>query len=340
MLHFPLEDRLNQCVADFVDHGGIPVIDLAPLRMSTDPSAVASALHKASREVGFIYVTNHGLPQDVIDRARRVALDFFRLPELAKSKVRISPQHRGWLRPGAARMQDGIKADLKESYLWGSEDDPTQPRDHSLRGPNRWPSELPELRDAAMAFFDHGHRLARDLMRGFALGLNMPADFFLRSSCRPLSRGSFVYYPPQASGLGSDQFGVGPHTDFGVLTILCQDDVGGLEVQKPTGQWVAARPIDGTLVVNVGDLLARWTNDEYRSTPHRVLNSSGRERLSLVLAYDPDPQTLVDPAAVFGPARFVRYAPITCGEYLERRFARAFDYRGALADHESAADGD
>jgi len=320
---------VSQCVANCADHGGIPVIDLAPLRASTDPSGVARALHRASREVGFIYVTNHGVPLDTIDRARRLALDFFRMPDPAKSKVRISPQHRGWLGPGAARMQDGCKPDLKESYLWGHEDDATQARDHCLRGPNRWPSELPELRDVAMDFFDHGHRLAYDLMRGFALGLGKPADFFLRSNHRPLSRGSFVYYPPQPPGLGSDQFGVGPHTDFGVLTVLCQDDLGGLQVQTPDGQWVAARPLDGTLVVNVGDLLARWTDDEYRSTPHRVVNTSGRERLSLVLAYDPDPQTLVDPAAVFGPTRSVGYAPITCGEYLERRFARAFDYRNA-----------
>lgn len=326
---------MNQCVAKYADHGGIPVIDLAPLRANTDPYGVARALHRASREVGFIYVSNHGLPQETLDRARRVALEFFRMPVPAKSKVRISPQHRGWLPPGTARMQDGVEADLKESYLWGHEDDARQPRDHSLRGPNRWPSEMPALRDAAMAFFDHAHRLARDLMRGFALGLDKPPDFFLRSSDRPLSRGSFVFYPPQPPGLGSDHFGVGPHTDFGLLTVLCQDHLGGLEVQTPNGQWVAAKPIAGTLVVNVGDLLARWTDDEYRSTPHRVLNASGRERLSLVLAFDPDPQTMVDPAAVFGPARPVRYAPITCGEYLERRFAKAFDYRNAPAGQHS-----
>ena len=127
--------------------------------------------------------------------------------------------------------------------------------------------------------------------------------------------------------MGADQFGVGPHTDFGVLTVLCQDDVGGLQVQDAAGEWVNAPPIPGTLVINVGDLLARWTNDVYRSTPHRVVNSSGTERLSLVLAYDPEPLTMIDPRALFGADVETSYDPVTCGDYLIRRFAKSFAYR-------------
>ncbi len=111
---------------------------------------------------------------------------------------------------------------------------------------------------------------------------------FLETASQPLSRASLTWYPPQPPNLGEDQFGVGPHTDFGVLTVLCQDAVGGLQVQDYNGDWVAAHPIPGTLVINVGDLLARWSNGRFRSTPHRVINASGRERLSLVLAFDPD----------------------------------------------------
>ena len=142
-----------------------------------------------------------------------------------------------------------------------------------------------------------------------------------------MSRASFVYYPPQPPTRGADQFGVGPHTDFGVLTVLGQDDVGGLQVQDVNGNWVAAPPLPGTLIVNVGDLLARWTNDAYRSTPHRVVNTSGKERLSLVLAYDPDPQTMIDPRAVFGQSVQTTHDPITCGDYLTWRFEKAFSYR-------------
>ena len=127
--------------------------------------------------------------------------------------------------------------------------------------------------------------------------------------------------------MGENQFGVGPHTDFGVLTVLCQDNVGGLQVEDINGEWIEAPPIEGTLIVNVADLLARWTQGEYKSTPHRVVNSSGRERLSLVLAFDPDPDTVIDARDVFGDDFEAKEPPITCGEYLEWRFEKAFSYR-------------
>ena len=145
-----------------------------------------------------------------------------------------------------------------------------------------------------------------------------------------MSRASFVWYPPQLEGTGSGtRFGVGPHTDFGVLTVLCQDATGGLEVQRLNGEWIAAPPIDGTLVVNVADLLSRWTHGGCRSTPHRVINRSGRERLSLVLAFDPAPGTVIDSRDVVGRDVPDQAPPITCGDYLLERFERAFAYRSA-----------
>lgn len=311
-----------------VDPGTIPVVDLAPLRDGTGPEAVARALLDASRRIGFVYVRGHGVPADVTDSLRETAYRFFRAPEAARRAVAVSAKHRGWIGRGAARMEDGVRADFKESFLFGYEDEHGRsPEDHPLRGANRWPAFLPELRERGMRFFHHTHETARRLMRGFALGLGLEEDFFLRSCARPLSRASLVYYPPQREDMGADQFGVGPHTDFGVLTVLCQDDVGGLQVRDANGAWVHAPPIEGTLVVNVADLLSRWTNGACRSTPHRVVNRSGRERLSLVLAFDPDPETVIDARAVFGPGARVEHEPITCGDYLVRRFARAFPYR-------------
>ncbi len=306
----------------------IPIIDIGPLRDGSDPIGVAQALNKASREVGFIYISNHGMAETLIDAAREAALRFFRLPMDVKNEVRVNDKHRGFLGQGGAKMQTGARADLKESFIFGYEDaEGLTLEDHPLRGPNRWPAEPPELRRHAKAFFDAAHAIAHHLMRGFALGLDRPEDTFLKTTASPMSRASMVYYPPQDAALGADQFGVGPHTDFGVLTVLCQDDVGGLQVQDLTGQWIAAPPIPRTLVVNVGDLLARWTNDAYRSTPHRVVNSSDRERLSLVLAYDPEPETLIDPRGLFGDDVATSYQPITCGDYLVQRFAKAFAYR-------------
>ncbi|MEM7043018.1 MAG: 2-oxoglutarate and iron-dependent oxygenase domain-containing protein [Pseudomonadota bacterium] len=319
---------MSYAVAGSMDPAAIPVIDIGPLRDGSDPKTVAAALHRASREVGFIYVANHGIASSLIENTRAAALDFFRLPETEKREVAITDRHRGYLGQGGARMQTGAKADLKESYIFGLENaEGVTPDDHPLRGANRWPSSMTDLRDHALAYFQAAHDVAYHLMRGFALGLGREESFFLKTTAKPMSRASFVYYPPQDAAMGADQFGVGPHTDFGVLTVLCQDDVGGLQVQNAEGEWVNAQPIEDTLVVNVGDLLARWTNDAYRSTPHRVVNSSGRERLSLVLAYDPEPDTLIDPRALFGDDVETSYAPVTCGDYLVRRFAKSFAYR-------------
>ena len=127
--------------------------------------------------------------------------------------------------------------------------------------------------------------------------------------------------------MGADQFGVGPHTDFGTLTILCQDDVGGLQVQDINGEWFHAPPIPNTIVVNVADLLSRWTGGEYKSTPHRVVNTSSKERLSLVLAFDPNPETMIDPREVHGQSFKSKEDPISCGDYLIWRFGKAFSYR-------------
>ena len=127
--------------------------------------------------------------------------------------------------------------------------------------------------------------------------------------------------------MGDEQFGVGPHTDFGVLTVLCQDNVGGLQVKDINGDWIHAPPIEGTLIVNVADLLARWTDGAYKSTLHRVVNTSGRERMSLVLAFDPNPGTMIDAREIYGAEHKAQHEAITCGDYLNWRFEKAFSYR-------------
>ena len=301
----------------------IPVVDITALRDNSDVNRIASELHAASQGLGFIYIKGHGIPDFHITSARKAAFEFFQASEENKKSVRVTAAHRGWLKPGAAKMDDDAKADLKESFIWGTQDVPQD--DHPLRGPNQWPAFLPELEESAMTYFDSVQEVARVLLRGFAIGLNLEPEFFLKTSTRPLSRASFVYYPTQPADSGDNQFGVGPHTDFGVLTVLCQDDAGGLQVQDVNGDWIHAPPIDGTLVVNVGDLLSRWTDGQYKSTPHRVVNTSGQERLSLVLAFDPDPETMIDARDIPGLAP--KDDPISCGDYLVWRFAKAFSYR-------------
>lgn len=305
----------------------IPLVDMGPLRDNSDPRAVGRAIRQASSEMGFLYVYNHGIPDGVFETARSAGYEFFRRPLSEKLKVQIKSDHRGYLQIGHSKMEEDRLPDLKESFVWGHELPEDGCGDHPLRGMNQWPEDPPGLRPAVTPFFDGAHVVARHLLRGFALSLELPEDAFLSGMERPMSRASLTYYPPQASGLGEDHFGVAPHTDFGVLTVLCQDDVGGLQVETPAGEWVEAPPIPGTLVINVGDLLTRWTNGICRSAPHRVIDTSGRERLSLVLGYDPDHDTIIDPGLACGPSEAPRNTPISCGDYLIWRMQKSFVYQ-------------
>jgi isopenicillin N synthase-like dioxygenase len=165
----------------------------------------------------------------------------------------------------------------------------------------------------------------RQLLRGLAVSLGKPETFFLAKFEKPLARGSVIYYPPQPPDQGDAQFGVSPHSDYGCLTLLWQDDNGGLQVRAKDGGWIEAPPLPGTLVVNIGDLLARWTNDLFASTQHRVINRSGRERYSIALFYDPHVDTVIEVLDTCCPAGAApRYAPTTCGAYNLERFGGAF----------------
>ena len=305
----------------------VPLIDIGPLRSGADPLRIGVELVRAASEVGFLYVENHGVPEAIIERARAAGLAFFRLPREAKRTARVNRFHHGYLEPGSTKMYDDARVDLKESFNWGNERDPETETGNPLDGPNEWPPALPSFRSAVYPFFEAASHCAEHLLRGFALGSGLEAEHFIRHRDRPLSRASLQYYPPQPADAAEDQFGVAPHSDFGMLTVLCQDEVGGLEIRQPKGHWAAMPPLPGTFVVNVGDLLERWSNGRYRSTVHRVINRSGRERLSLVLAYDPDFETLVDPNAFCTGSETPGAEPIACGDYLLWRFSKAFAYR-------------
>lgn len=319
---------MNNSIIKSIDKERVPVIDIKKINTASDKIKISRELYKASTDLGFIYIKNHDISEKLINDLRTDGLNFFRSSIDDKEKVLITKKHRGWLGFGGAKMGDKAKPDLKESFIWGYQDSLGQTvEDHPLRGKNQWPSFQTSLQNSAMEYFKAGDSLARTLLKGFALGLNLTEDFFTKTSSQPLSRASLVYYPSQPKELGSDQFGVSAHTDFGVLTILCQDNVGGLQIQDLNGDWFHAPPIPDTLIINVADLLSRWTAGKYKSTPHRVVNNSGKERMSIVLAFDPDPETLIDAKDVFGPQFEAPEAPITCGDYLIWRFNKAFAYR-------------
>lgn len=324
---------MSYATARSVNFSEIPVIDLAGLSLPGEPglAAIGAAIRRAATEVGFFYIANHGVPQPVIDAAFAEARGFFRSPPAVKETARVNTLHRGWLAPGGAVMDGAKRPDLKESYIFGL-DLPATDADvlagKPLMGPNIWPAEMPSFKTAMDAYYAAVLACGQRLLRGFAAALDLPPDHFAAAYRKPLARGSAIWYPPQPPELGESQFGVSAHTDYGCITILAQDDTGGLQVQNRAGEWIAAPPIPGTYVINIGDLMARWTNDLFVSTPHRVVNSSGRERQSIAVFYDPHPDTEVAvlPSCV-APGAAPAYEPTTCGAHILGRFARSFAYR-------------
>jgi isopenicillin N synthase-like dioxygenase len=313
----------------------IPVVDVAALESgaAAEVAKVGQALRGAAETVGFFYVRNHGVPQHLIDAVFEAAQRFFALPQETKERVRINERHRGFIAIGGAKMYDKARIDLKESYLWGLElppDDPDIRAGKPLIGANNWPDFLPGFRDTLVAYHGAVSDCGRRLMGGLAVSLGLPRSFFETAFAKPLARGSLIYYPPQPPDLGTDQFGVAPHSDYGGITLLYQDDAGGLQVRSRSGDWVTAHPIAGTFVINIGDLMARWTNDRFASTPHRVVNSSGRARYSVALFFDPAFDTVIDPADLLGDRSEARYEPIGCGDYIVSRFDKAFSYRNKV----------
>ena len=308
---------MSYAEARAIEAGAIPVIDMEGLGLS-------AAMLEAAERTGFFYVRNSGVPQALIEDVFALSRRFFTAPLEAKRQASVNPWHRGFIRAGEARMTDDSRPDLKESFVWGLD---TTAGSQPERGipPNQWPVFLPELRPVLTAYFDACHAMGWRLLRAFAASIGAPSDVFVQTVDRPISRGSIIHYPPQPPTMGAEQFGVSPHTDYGCLTLLYQDEVGGLQVQAPDGGWVTAQPIAGTFVVNVGDLLARWTNDRFKSTPHRVVNASGWERFSAAIFVDPNEDTVIEP--VVAPGEVAKYDKVTASDYIKRRLDAAFAYR-------------
>jgi isopenicillin N synthase-like dioxygenase len=315
-----------------IDVDKIPVIDVSKLRSGTleKAHAVALEIRHAAEEVGFFYIHNHGIPEPMIKQAYYAAKDFFNLPKELKDSVKINANHHGYLSVGEAKMDQAERMDLKESFVWGldlPDEHPSVTMENPFLGRNQWPTEMLDFKRSVYPFFEAGLQCGRDMMRAFALGMGLPDDSFLKATDEPIARSSIIHYPPQPADLGVEQFGVAPHTDYGCLTLLWQDQVGGLEVQTHEGEWVTAHAIENPLVVNVGDLMMRWTNEGFKSTPHRVVNSKGQERYSMVIAWDPNFDTVVDPSVVCQNGDLPLYLPVNCGDYVLSRFDSSFSYR-------------
>lgn len=309
----------------------VPVLDLSDWLDGGNPTQLIEQLKDACTKTGFFYVSGHGVPQQVIDDVFEATRRYFNLPYDARMADLMDERFRRGFMPYGINQHAGFKPDLKESYEFGIDlplDDPDVAAGRPLHGPNQWSEQAPWLQPAAEAYLEHTMRLGKDLLRLFALSLEQDEGFFLQWSQKPMVQSRLFHYPKQDAP-DEKELGVAPHTDYGMVTILTQDPIGGLELCKRDGEWISAPFVPGTFVINLGDMFKIWTNDLFVSTPHRVVNRTGKERYSIPTFFNLDYDT---PVACLdncqSPDNPPRHAPIKSGDYLVKRFREVQKYKG------------
>jgi isopenicillin N synthase-like dioxygenase len=274
------------------DPAALPVIDVAQLvggQQAAAVAAIAGQIEAACRDRGFFYVTGHGVPARLLAELADASAEFFALSLADKLEIAMEHGGRAWRGyfPVGAELTSG-RPDLKEGLYFGAElpdDDPRVLAGLPLHGPNLFPRQVARLRPLVLAYLDALTAAGQAVLAGVALSLGLDATYFAAGyAADPTILFPIFHYPP--SRPGDESWGVGEHTDYGLLTLLAQDDSGGLQVAAPEG-WIDAPPLPGTLVCNIGDMLDRLTGGWYSSTPHRVRNVSGHGRLSFPFFLDP-----------------------------------------------------
>ncbi len=303
----------------------LPVFDVAAL----DRGEQSAALRKACEGIGFFYVEGHGVANALIEKAAEEMRAFFALPVEQRMAVELkkSPCNRGYEPMQAQTLEPGMPPDLKEGFYAGNDLGPDHPyvrAGYFNQGPNQWPAGLPAFRGALEAYFGEMQGLATRLMGAMAVSLGLKTDHFAGFCDQPMSLLRLLHYPPQPANPSPGEKGCGAHTDWGCLTLLWQDANGGLQVQVD-GEWIEAPPLPGTFVVNIGDMFARWTNNRYRSTLHRVINRSGRERYSMPFFFEGSPghEVAVLPGCV-AAGEAPLFPPTTVSEHLAGMYRRTY----------------
>jgi len=306
----------------------IPVIDFAPA-FSQDVAKrrrVAEAMRAACCETGFFYLRNHGIARELLDAELEWEDRFFSLPLSVRMEVAMARSRcmRGFEPAGTQALDSDTPPDLRERFYVGVDlgaDHPYVREGVANHGANQWP-RLPGFREQNERYFSTLLDLGRRVMQILALSLDLEEDYFDAMVAEPFALMCLNHYPPMPAVAAPNQLGAGAHTDWGGITLLLQDDSGGLEIRNVAGEWVRAEPIPGTFVVNLGDMIQRWTNDLYVSNMHRVLNrNSERHRYSVALFFNPDYFTRAECLPTCHSAeRPARYAPCTVGEHIAEMY--------------------
>jgi isopenicillin N synthase-like dioxygenase len=282
----------------------IPIIDYGPYFAGEKGAlqSLAAELAHACENIGFFYALNHGVPETLIDCAFAASRQFFALPLEQKLALRLNQNNIGYLPlnasvQGASTVHKATKPNQNESFFVSYDRGPDHPdviAGKPLRGQNQWPAEMPRLRADMMAYFDALGAMCQRMLPPFAVALGMPADYFgpyFADEAHTTLR--FLHYPPQQT-TEDNVFGQGPHTDNSFMTALARTDVPGLAVRLPSGEWFPPPVISGTFLINLGNIMRRWSNNRFLSTPHGVLNDSGTDRYSIAYFHSPNPDRVLE----------------------------------------------
>jgi len=317
----------------------IPVLDLDGALQPSGPRSldVAAQLRAAATGPGFFYVVGHGVEAQQVERQFELARRLLELPldrRMALS-MRHSRAQRGYEALGEQTLDSSARPDLKESFYCGMaypEDHPYVRAGYQTYGHNQWPPEVPEAPETCARYIQAMLALSRRLMQLLAMSLDLPETYFDGTSESPMVTLRMVRYPAHPPSADMHTFGAGAHTDWGAITVLAQDMHGGLEVCMPNGTWVDATPLAGSFVVNLGDMIPRWTNGMYHSNPHRVRNrhSGGAPRYSIPFFYEPDYLARIEPVpGTVATGEAPRFLPCTAGEHLREMYQKTYGTAGA-----------
>ncbi|HEX7936066.1 MAG TPA: 2-oxoglutarate and iron-dependent oxygenase domain-containing protein [Paraburkholderia sp.] len=328
-----------------VDGQRIPIVSLAALRSRDEHEkrALAEALGAVCRYIGYFYVEHHGVSDILLTTAERAVNQFFDLPSADKMAIHISksPFHRGYVPSGEENAYGSAIKDIKEVFDMALElapDDPDVLADKFFHGYNAWPDAMPQLRSTMLWLYREWQTLCENISELFAIALGLPNGYFCERSVKPLAQLRAARYPQQPMGDTGGAIGCGAHTDYGIVSVIWQTDVAGLEICDAQGNWFRAPRIPGTFTCPLGDAIGIWTNDHWRATPHRVVNLSGETRNSLAFFFDPDHDCVIEPLPQFVSADTpARYAPTTMGKHVARGFDDTFEYRRQASAAEAEA---
>ncbi|KAG5490527.1 hypothetical protein JKF63_00647 [Porcisia hertigi] len=315
----------------------LPVIDIAPLYNDnkTDFLRVAHAIDDACRTWGFFYITGHNIPKDRSEQLSEMANRLFSLPHEEKLRIDIekTPNHRGYGSYAAEQLDPSKPGDWKETFDMGFHlplDHPSVVAGKPLRGPNNHPVWIEGWAELMEQHYSDMQRLALLLLRALALAIGIDEDFFVSKFHEPLSVFRMIHYPALPNEKG--RVVCGAHTDYGIVTLLYQDKSGGLQVKNLQGEWIDASPIEGSYVVNIGDMMAMWSNGRYKSTLHRVLNP-GVDRISMPFFCEPNPETIISCLpSCFDEANPPKYPDVRAGEWLMKRFKQTYAYQSGKSE--------